>query len=488
MLWSYFLYVYKKFLGRSSLALVAVATAQFMVALDMAVMNVALPSIRADLGFAPLDLAWVVHIYALTFGGFLLLGGTAGDLFGRRRLLTAGLVVFGIASLAGGLAQHPWQLVAARAVQGCAAAALAPAALAVLTTTFTDGRARVRALGVWSAVNAAGGASGVLVGGLLTEYADWRWVLLINVPLVAVAVAAGTAGIGAEERRATGRRLDLPGAVLVTAGIGLVVTGVIRTDRHGWSAPVTVATLAAGVLLLAAFVLVEKYSPAPLVRLGLFADRWVRGANLFVFLAAGGQFAAFYLVSLYMQQVLGMGAGATGAAFLPFSVTSVAGIVLATRAGAGRSPRPILIAGGLVTASGLLWFAAIGPDGGFLTDVLGPSIVTGLGIGLCLAPAAVAASTGVDAREAGTASGVFNSSRQLGGCVGVAVLATVAASRTGTATDPAALSSGYALALVFCAAIFVLAAGVAAVILPRRPESSADETTHPGEPRGRVPA
>ncbi|MFI2234134.1 MFS transporter [Nocardia testacea] len=484
--------MYKKWAGRPSFALAAVATAQFMVALDMAVMNVALPSIRTDLGFAPLDLAWVVHIYALTFGGFLLLGGAAGDLFGRRRLLTAGLVVFGIASLAGGLAQQPWQLVTARAVQGCAAAALAPAALAILTTTFAEGAARIRALGVWSAVNAAGGAGGVLVGGLLTEYADWRWVLLVNLPLVVGAVAAASAGIDRDTGRTADTRLDLLGAVLATAGIGLVVTAVIRTDRYGWSAPVTVATLAAGVALVAAFLVVEQRTTAPLVRLGLFCNRWVRGANLFVFLAAGGQFAAFYLVSLYMQQVLEMGAGATGAAFLPFSAMSVAGTVIATKAGVGRTPRAALIAGGLITAAGLLWFAAIGPGGSFLADVLGPSIVAGLGIGLCLAPAAVAAATGVDAREAGAASGVFNSSRQLGGCVGVAVLATVAATRTGPATDPIALNSGYALALGLSAAVFVLAAAVAALVLPRRAASGGDagpsRPSGPAETRGRVSA
>lgn len=457
------------------------ATAQFVVALDMAVMNVALPAIRTDLGFAPLDLAWVVHIYALTFGGLLLLGGTAGDLFGRRRLLTAGLVVFGIASLAGGLAQQPWQLVAARAVQGCAAAALAPAALAILTTTFPQGAARVRALGIWSAVNAAGGASGVLVGGLLTEYADWRWVMLINVPLVAVAVGAATAGIGSDSGR-SGRKLDLLGAVLATGGIGVLVTGVVRTDHYGWSAPVTVATLAAGALLLAAFVVVENRSPAPLVRLGLFGNRWVAGANIFVFLAAAGQFAAFYLVSLYMQQVLGMGAGATGAAFLPFSVMTVLGTVIATKAGARRSPRVTLMIGGMLTAAGLLWFAAISPDGSFLTDVLGPSIIGGLGIGLCLAPAAVAAAMGVEAREAGMASGVFNSSRQLGGSIGVAVLATVAASRTGTATGPAALNSGYALALTIAAAVFVLAAVVATVVLPRQVSPGPDTGTTSAPP------
>lgn len=457
------------------MALVAVAAAQFLVALDMAVMNVALPSIRADLGFAPVDLVWVVHIYALAFGGFLLLGGTAGDLFGRRRLLTAGLLVFGIASLLGGLAQAPWQLVAARAGQGVAAAALAPAALAILTTTFPEGAARVRALGVWSAVNAVGGASGVLVGGVLTEYADWRWVMIVNVPVVVLALVAAWTGIAAHERPAAGSRPDLLGALLATAGIGLLLTGLVRTDHYGWLAPATVGVLGAGLLVLAAFLLVEARTATPLVRLGLFGNRWVGGANLFVFLAAAGQFAAFYLVSLYLQQVLGMSAAATGAAFLPFSVVTVAGAAVATKAGAGRSPRTTLIAGGLLAATGMGWLAAIGPDGSFLTDVLGPFVLTGFGLGLCLAPAAVAASTGVTAAEAGMASGLFNSSRQLGGSVGVAVLATVAAARTGGADDPAALGGGYACALAVCAVLFVVAAAVAALVLPARRDPAAPD-------------
>ncbi|MET8751258.1 MFS transporter [Streptomyces sp. NPDC004667] len=460
--------MYKNSRGRPGAVLAAAAVAQFVVALDMSVVNVALPAIRTALGFAPLDLSWVVHVYALTFGGFLLLGGRACDLFGRRRLFVLGLAVFGLCSLAGGLAQLPWQLIAARAGQGLGAAAAAPAALAMLTTTFPEGPRRVRALGVWSAVNAAGGALGVLAGGLLTEYAGWRWVMLINLPIVAAALALVPAGVPASTRPARRERLDGLGAVLATGGIGLLVFGVVRTDTRGWGSPATLTTLAAAAALLVAFVFAESRVSSPLLRLGLLRSRWVAGANVLVFLAAAGQFAAFYFVSLYMQQVLGMGAAATGAAFLPFSAGLVAGTIVATRVTAHRNPRTSLVPGALMAAAGLGWFAFITPDGGFLTDVLGPSIITSVGAGLVLAPVAAAATTGVAPHEAGMASGLMNSSRQLGGCVGLAALATIAAHRTGTATDPAALNDGYALSLAVTAALFVLAAVVAIGALPRR--------------------
>ncbi len=447
------------------MVLAAASVAQFVVALDMAVVNVALPSIRTSLGFAPVDLAWVVHVYALTFGGFLLLGGRAGDLYGRRRLFVLGLAVFGLCSLAGGMAQAPWQLVAARAGQGVGAAAIAPAALALLTTTF-EGRARVRALGVWSAVNAAGGALGVLAGGVLTEYAGWRWVMLVNLPIVVIALALVPAGVPAA-RAAARERADVLGAVLATGGIGLLVFGVVRTGTRGWTSAATLATLAAAAAVLAAFVFAETRSPAPLVRLGLLRGRSVAAANLIVFFAAAGQFSAFYFVSLYMQQVLHMGAAETGAAFLPFSAGLVAGTVAATRITSARSPRASLVPGALLAAAGLGWFAFISPGGGFLTDVLGPSLLCSVGTGLVLAPVAVAATTGVAPGEAGTASGLLNSSRQLGGCVGLAALATVAAQRTGGIATETALNDGYALSLAVAAALFLVAAAVAAA-LPRR--------------------
>ncbi|MFF4817790.1 MFS transporter [Kitasatospora sp. NPDC001309] len=484
--------MYRNSRGRPGLVLAAVTVAQFVFALDMSVVNVALPAIRDGLGFAPLDLSWVVHVYALTFGGLLLLGGRACDLYGRRRLLVLGLAVFGLCSLAGGLAQHPWQLVAARAGQGVGAAAAAPAALAMLTTAFPEGPRRVRALGVWSAANAAGGALGVLAGGVLTEYASWRWVMLVNLPIVATALALLPRGIGAGAQPVRRERLDVLGAVLATGGVGLLVFGVVRTESRGWGSPATLAALGAAVALLVAFVVTELRSPAPLLRLGLLRSRWVAGANVLVFLAAAGQFAAFYFVSLHLQQVLGLGAAATGAAFLPFSAGLVAGSLLATRITAHRSPRVALVPGAVLAAAGLGWFALISPDGGFLGDVLGPSLVTSLGTGLVLAPVAAAATTGVAPREAGAASGLLSSSRQLGGCVGLAALATLAAHRTasaaasttgstagstaGSATGRAALDAGYALGLAAGAVLFALAAVVAVTVLPRR---------RPGVPEGR---
>ncbi|EFL19435.1 MFS transporter [Streptomyces sp. C] len=460
--------MYRNSAGRPGVVLAAAAAAQFAVALDMSVVNVALPAIRTALGFAPLDLSWVVHAYALTFGGFLLLGGRACDLYGRRRMFVLGLTVFGLCSLAGGLAREPWQLIAARAGQGLGAAAAAPAALALLTTTFPEGPPRVRALGVWSAVNAAGGALGVLAGGLLTEYAGWRWVMLVNLPVVAAALGPALAGMPGGRPPVQRERLDAPGAALATGGVGLLVLGVVRTDTLGWGSPVTWATLAAAAVLLAAFVIAETRVTSPLLRPGLLRSRWVAGANVLVFLAAAGQFAAFYFVSLYMQQVLGMGAAATGTAFLPFSLGLVAGTVVATRITASRTPRASLVPGALLAAAGLAWFALISPDGSFLADVLGPSLVTSVGAGLVLAPVAAAATTGVAPREAGMAGGLMNSSRQLGGCIGLAALATLAAHHTGTDPGPAALNDGYALGLAIAAAVFVVAAAVAIAVLPRR--------------------
>ncbi|MFI9253331.1 MFS transporter [Streptomyces sp. NPDC053069] len=480
--------MYRNLRGSPAAVLAAAAVAQFVVALDMAVVNVALPAIRSSLGFAPLDLSWVVHVYALTFGGFLLLGGRACDLYGPRRLFVAGLVGFGVCSLAGGLAQEPWQLVAARAGQGVGAAATAPAALALLTTTFTDGPRRVRALGVWSGMNAVGGALGVLAGGVLTEYAGWRWVMLINLPIVATALALVHVAVQTEPGPVRHERPDLLGALLATGGIGLLVFGVVRTDVQGWSSARTSATLGAAAVLLAAFVFVESRAAAPLLRLGLLRSRWVVGANLLVFLAAAGQFTAFYFVSLYLQQVLGLGAAATGAAFLPFCAGSVAATVAATRIAAARSPRTALVPGALLAAAGMAWYSLISPHGGFLTDVLGPSLLTSVGIGLLFAPAAAAATTGVRSGEAGMASGLFNSARQLGGCIGLAVLATVAAHRTGTATGPGALNDGYAFGLAVTAVLFLLAAAVAICVLPRRPSRSPGTSASTGRGTGTTPS
>nr|WP_237323495.1 MFS transporter [Streptomyces sp. MOE7] len=462
------------------------AVVQFMVSLDLSVVNVGLPQTAAGLGFSAVGVTWVIHAYALTFGGLLLLGGKAADRYGRGRVLLFGLGLFGLASLAGGLAQGPGQLVAARAAQGVGAAALAPAALALLTATFPSGRARVRAFGVWSAMNAAGGAFGVLVGGLLTEYASWRWVMFVNVPMAACALALGRRGVPAGRPTARGGRPDVLGALLATAGMTLLVFGVVRTDRYAWSSPVTLTTLAVAVALLAAFLHVERTTARePLIRLGLFAHRSVAGANTFNLLVGAAMASAFYFVSLYLQRVLGTGPALTGVMFLPFSLAVIAGSVLAVKLGYRLAPRTLVVIGGLLTGAGLAWFGLISPNGSFTTDVLGPSIVAGGGFGLCLAPVVSLATAGVAPRETGTASGLLNSSRQIGASLGLAVLGTAAHQHTGRVTTPGTLNDGYALGLTLGAALLLVAVLIALTVL--RPTTSPPRTAQT-EDRDLLPA
>ncbi|WP_123670503.1 MFS transporter [Actinocorallia herbida] len=463
--------------ARPGLTLAAVAIVQFMVSLDLSVVNVGLPEIAAGLGFGAVGLTWVIHAYALTFGGLLLLGGKAADRYGRKRVLVFGLGLFGLASLLGGLAQEPGHLVAARAVQGIGAAALAPAALALLATTFPEGRARVRAFGVWSATNAAGAAFGVLIGGLLTEYAGWRWVMFVNVPMAVAALAMAWRGVAADRSGARGGRPDVLGAVLATAGMTLLVFGIVRTDRYAWTSPETLTTLAAAVVLLAVFVLVERTTRRePLVRLGLFAHRSVLGASLYTLLVGSTMSSSFYFASLYLQQVLGHGPALTGVEFLPMALSTVAGSVLAVELGYRVAPRTLLVGGGLLSAAGLAWFGLLSPDGAFTTDVLGPSITVGIAFGLCLGPLISIGTAGVASHESGTASALLNSARQLGAALGLAALGTAAADRTGPAATPETLADGYGLGLTLGAALLLAAVLVALIVL-----------RHPGTPQADRP-
>lgn len=460
--------------ARPGLTLAAVAVVQFMVSLDLSVVNVGLPEIANGLGFSAAGLTWVIHAYALTFGGLLLLGGKAADRYGRKRILLFGLGLFGLASLVGGFAQEPGHLVAARAAQGIGAAALAPAALALLTATFPTGKPRVRAFGIWSAMNAAGGALGVLAGGVLTEYAGWRWVMFVNVPMAAVALALAWRGIVDTRPASRSGRPDILGAVLATAGLILLVFGVVRTDQHAWTSSVTLTTLAVALTLLVAFIYVERTTTRePLVRLGLFANRSVAGANGYNLLVGAAMASAFYFTSLYLQRVLGEGAAMTGLMFLPFALGVVVGSVLAIKLGYRLPARTLMIAGALLTAAGFAWFGMISPDGAFASDVLGPSIVASVGFGLCLGPVVSTATVGVAPHETGTASGLLNSSRQIGASLGLAALGTAAEHRTGHTVAPHALNDGYALGLNLSAALLVAAALIALVVL-RRVEALAD--------------
>jgi EmrB/QacA subfamily drug resistance transporter len=467
---------------RPGLTLAAVAVVQFMVSLDLSVVNVGLPQIAAGLGFSSVDLTWVINAYALTFGGLLLLGGKAADRYGRKRLLLLGLALFALASLAGGLAREPGHLVAARAAQGVGAAALAPAALALLTATFPAGRPRVRAFGVWSATNAAGGAFGVLIGGLLTEYAGWRWVMFVNVPMAAGALTLAWRAVAADPPAARRGRPDVLGAILATAGMVLLVFGVVRTDRYPWTSSVTLTTLAAAVALLAAFIHVERTTARePLIRLGLLACRSVAGANAYNLLLGAAMASAFYFVSLYLQRVLGTGPALTGIEFLPFALGVVAGSVLAIKLGYRVAPRTLLIGGGLLTAVGFAWFGLIRPDGAFITDVLGPSIAASVGFGLCLGPVVATATAGVAPHETGTASGLLSSSRQIGAALGLAALGAAAHDRTGPTATREALSHGYALGLTLAAALLLAAVLVAVALLRHTSTAAPAAHAHQGD-------
>jgi EmrB/QacA subfamily drug resistance transporter len=464
------------------LVLATVAVVQFLVSVDLSIVNVALPQIGAHLAFSPVDLTWVINAYALTFGGLLLLGGKAADRYGRRLVLMGGLALFGLACMAGGLAHTPATLVAARAVQGAGAAALAPAALSLLTSTFPTGRARVRAFGVWSAVNASGGAFGVVAGGLLTQYAGWRWVMFVNVPLVVIALVLTARSVTSEHgvsgRNRSGRRPDVLGAVLVTGGMSLLVFTVVRTDLHPWTSAPTLRTLVAAVLLLWAFAVVEHTTTRdPLLRLGLLTNRSVVGANGFNLLLGAVMGSGFYFVVLYLQQVLGRGPAVTGVMSLPFAVGVVAGSMLAVKLGGRLAPRVLLIVGGLLTAAGYSGYALLSPYGSYAGDVLAPLIVSSVGYGLCLAPVVSIATASVEARETGAASALLNSSRQLGASLGLAVLGTVAYHSSGQRRTPEALTHGYAFGLTLDAGLLVAAVLIALVVLrePPRPAQGPEE-------------
>ncbi|MGW1677350.1 MFS transporter [Saccharopolyspora sp. NPDC002376] len=450
------------------------AVVQFMVSLDLSVVNVGLPQIAVGLGFGALGLTWVIHAYALAFGGLLLLGGKVADRYGLKRVLLLGLAVFALASLAGGFSQAPGQLIAARAVQGIGAAALAPAALALLASTFPSGKARVKAYGVWSATNAAGGAFGVLIGGVLTEFAGWQWVMFVSAPMAAIALALAWRGVATDPPAERRGRPDVLGAVLATAGMTLLVFGIVRTDQYAWTSPTTLTTLAIAVALLAAFIVIERTTARdPLIRLGLFTNRSVAGANAYNLIFGAAMATAFYFVSLYLQRILGSGPALAGVQFLPLAIGVVIGSAVAIKLGYRVAPRTLMIIGGLVTATGFAWFGLISADGSFLVDVLGASIVTSVGFGLCLGPVVSTATVGVAPHETGAASGLLSSSRQIGASLGLAALGTAAHARTGQTDAVEALNDGYALGMTIDAVLLVIAALIALTVVPRRTGTAA---------------
>jgi EmrB/QacA subfamily drug resistance transporter len=450
--------------------------AQFMVILDVSVVNVALPAIRHGLGFSEVDLQWVVNAYTVTFAGFLLLGGRAADLLGRRRVFVSGLMLFALASLAGGIADSQGVLIAARAVQGLGGAVIAPASLSILTTTFSEGAARNRAVGIWGAMGGAGGAAGVLLGGILTDLLSWRWILFINVPIGIIAAIAAQHYIVESRNAGRAREFDLRGALAATSGLTLLVLGIVRTDQTGWGDSSTLLLITAGVALLALFVLIEgRFAREPLMPLRIFRSRTLSASNIVVLLVGASSFGMWFFVSLYLQQVLGYSPIRAGLAFLPMTLCIVAGSTLASRLVGRVGAKPLLIAGMASLTVGLFWFTDISPTGTYLSDMLFPSLLTAIGIGLAFVPATISAVAGVARQEAGLASGLVNTARLVGGALGLAVLAAIATSRTNTelhhagTTAHAALVSGFQLAFVVSAGFALVGGLVAAFGLPRLP-------------------
>ena len=456
------------------LVLVLVCLAQFMVVLDATVVNVALPSIQGDLDFSSSSLQWVVNGYTLVFGGFLLLGGRAADLLGRKRLFIAGTAVFTLASLLSGLAQSPEMLISARALQGLGGALVSPAALSIITTTFADGPERTRALGVWGAIAGSGGAFGLLLGGLLTETLSWEWVFFVNVPIGLATIIASARfvpeSLGVGERRG----FDLGGAVSVTSGLVILTYAIVKAQDFGWGDPRMLGLGALAAMLLAAFVAIERRSPSPLVRLGILRTRSLAATNAVMLLVAGGLFSMFFFGGLYLQNVLGYDPLEAGLAFLPMTAGIVAGSMLSQRLIPRFGVKNVLLGGLSVAAVGLALMTRVEPDSSYVGVVLPAFVLMAIGMGNAFVPLTLTATTNVSPEDQGLASGLFNTAQQVGGALGLAVLSTLAANRTDGATDPAALVDGFHVAFTAGAGLIAIGAIITAVALRRRDVATID--------------
>ncbi len=458
---------------RKWLALGLLSVVQFMVVLDIAIVNVALPSIQTDLGFSQENLQWVISAYALVFGGFLLLGGRAADLLGRKRLFLVGLVVFTVASLLAGLAWSEASLISARALQGLGAAVITPAALSILSVTFLEGRERNIALGVWGAVGGFGAAAGVLLGGILTDALSWEWIFFVNIPVGITALAVAPVLLQ-ESRDARVKRFDVPGAALVTAGLSSLVYAITQAGHEGWLAGRTVGFFVASVVLLVGFVGWEMRHPEPLMRLGILRIKTVSGANVAGFIMGTAMFSMFLMLTLYMQQVLGYSAMKTGVAYLAVAGTAIFTSAIAAQLVTRIGVKPVLVIGMTALTAGLVYFTQVSDGGSYLGDLLPGFLVIALGIGFSFVPISIAALAGVAPAEAGLASGLINTSQQIGGALGIAALSTIATTRT---DDALASGSSLHVALVdgfrgaFLAGVVIAAIGiVAAFVLIRKDE------------------
>ncbi|MGW2050464.1 MFS transporter [Streptomyces sp. NPDC001858] len=466
---------------RLGLALLVIAAAQLMLILDATITNIALPAIQTEFDVSDANLAWIVNSYALAFGGLLLLGGRAGDLYGRRRVFRTGIAVFTLASLLGGLAPDEGLLIVARVLQGVGAALAAPSALALITTTFPAGKERNKAMGVYAAMAGIGATVGLLLGGVLTDALDWRWVFFVNIPIGA-AVLAGTRLLVEAERHPG--RLDVPGAVTGTGGLLSLVYGITRGGEHGWTNGLTLASFALAAVLLSVFVLVQQRVEHPILPLNLFKDRTRSGSYATMLFIGAGMIAFFYFLTLYMQLVLGYSAVKTGFAYLPFSLGMGIAAGVSSKLVTHVAPRIVAAPGLLVAAAGMFWFTALTPDSSFTTHLMPAMFVTALGLGMSFVPMTLGAVNAVAHQETGVASALLNTAQQIGGALGLAVLSTIsttaaddrlpqaaAALYRGLAThDPdligkagEALTHGYTVAFAATAVMFIAALAVTAI-------------------------
>ena len=473
---------------RRWLALALIVTAQFMVVLDVAIVNVALPSIKVDLHFSQESLQWVITAYAIMFGGFLMLGGRLADLLGRRRLFIAGLALFTVSSLLDGLAWSEASLIVFRSLQGLGAAMLSPAALSILTTTFTEGKERNTALGIWGAASGSGGAAGVLLGGALTSGLNWSWIFFINVPVGIVVMALTPVLLRESKADLAHRHFDFAGAASITGGLMLLVYAMTRAAQHGWGTAETVVLLGVSALLLVTFVLVEMRSKAPLLPLRIFRLRTLSASNASGLLMGGAIFSQFFLLTLYMQQVLHYSAIKTGVAYIGLTLTIIVFSVVAQAIVTRFGIRRVLPLGLALSTVALVWFARLPVQGHYFSDLFPPFIISGLGLALAFVPMSIGALTGVRQSDAGIASGLINTTQQIGGAIGVAVATTVATTFTTRFVDahpgsgslsPVALTHGFQIAFYVLAGMAAVGALIAAVMLESKPADAEEVQVAP---------
>jgi EmrB/QacA subfamily drug resistance transporter len=447
------------------LVLVIACIAQFMVILDATIVNVALPSIQRGLHFSASNLQWVINAYTLVFGGFLLLGGRAADLIGRKRLFVAGVVLFSAASLLNGVAQSSGMLIAGRALQGLGAALLSPAALSIITTTFTENSERTKALGVWSAIAAGGGAVGLLLGGVLTDLVSWPWIFIVNVPVGIVAFALALRYVPESKADLPHRSFDLAGAVTVTGGLIVLVYAIVKAQAFGWGSGRTIGLIAAAVALLVAFVVIERRSVAPLVRLSIFRVRTLAVADSVLLLVASGMFGMFFFASLYVQEILGYSPLRAGLAFLPVTGGIVVGAGIAQQLIRRVGVRNVALVGILLATVGMVVLTQVPVRGSYTADLLPGLLPMSIGMGLTFVPITLLGTGGVSADDAGLASGLFNTAQQVGGSLGLAILSTLAASQTSSLLSGAHAHASGAAGLVARVSGYHVAFAAAAVML-----------------------